>query len=345
MSDSNSSGLTTGTSRLKAGLILGALAGVALGIALVLYYGLSDVGDAFLTAGWQGIVAVSAVHIGSLLLCAYAWQVLVPGEPNGTFRACLWARFVRDGVGNVLPVFPAAGEVVAARELAHAGVPAGMAGASALVDLTTEMVSQLLFTLLGLVLLIFERPGSGHVWSVTAGLGLATLGLSGFVIAQRKGLLTFLEALPVRLGMTKPWATLPEAASIQAGVQAIYDRPGRVAASVAIHLAAWIAGAAEAWTALWFMGHPLSFSSILIIESLVFALRSVAFAVPWAAGVQEGGYVVLGALFGLSPDVALALSLLKRARELITGLPALVMWQGKEVRKLIARQWRPSDKT
>lgn len=333
-------GPTSGASRLKTGLILSAAVGIALGIALVLYYGLSDVGEAFLTAGWQGLLAVSAVHIVSLLLCALAWQVLVPGEKNGTFRACLWARFVRDGVGNVLPIFPAAGEVVAARELALSGVAAGAAGASALVDLTTEMVSQLLFTLLGLVLLVFERPGSGHVWPAAAGLGLATLALGGFAIAQRKGLLKFLESLPERLGMTKTWATLPEATSIHAGVQAIYDRPACVAASVGIHFAAWIAGAAEAWTALWFMGHPLSFSNILIIESLVFALRSAAFVVPWAAGVQEGGYVVLGGLFGLSPDVALALSLLKRARELITGIPALVMWQGKEVQTIFARLWR-----
>jgi hypothetical protein len=56
--------------------------------------------------------------------------------------------------------------------------------------------------------------------------------------------------------------------------------------------------------------------------------------VPARLGIQEGGYVVIGALFGLSPEVAIALSLLKRARELVTGVPCLIIWQGLEARRL-----------
>ena len=326
-------------SPIKIMLAVSALAGIALGIGLVLYYGLSEVGDAFLAAGWIGLAAVSVTHIVSMLLCALAWRVLLIAPRPGAMRACMWARWLRDGIGNILPVFPAAGEVIAARELTLAGLPAGVAGASAIVDLTTEMVSQLLFTLLGVAFFAVERPGSGQTWPAAGGLAIAGLILAGFMVAQRKGLLKFLESLPGRLGFAQPWEKLPEAASIHAGVQDIYDRPGRVAASVAIHFAAWIAGTAETWVALWFMGHPLSFSVILAIESLVFALRTLAFAVPWAAGVQEGGYVLFGGLFGLAPDVALALSLLKRARELITGVPALLIWQWQEVRTLFARLW------
>jgi hypothetical protein len=57
--------------------------------------------------------------------------------------------------------------------------------------------------------------------------------------------------------------------------------------------------------------------------------------VPGAIGVQEGGYVVLGPLFGIAPETMLALSLLKRARDLALGVPALLLWQGLE-----ARRWR-----
>ena len=333
-----------GPARWKIGLILSALLGIALAVWLVLYYGLSEVGDAFLAAGWRGLAAIIFVNAVSVMFCALAWRVLLVKPHAGATRACLWARWLRDGIGNVLPIFPAAGEVVAARELTLTGVPAGIAGASTIVDLTTEMVSQLLFTLLGLVLLIVERPGSGHIWPVAGGLVAAAVMLGGFMIAQRKGLLKFLESLPERLGFSQPWAKLPEAASIHTGVQAIYDHPRRVAASIAIHFAAWIAGAAETWTALWFMGHPLSFTAIITIESLVFALRTLAFAVPWAAGVQEGGYVMFGALFGLPPGMALALSLLKRARELITGVPALLLWQSKEIGKFVKGLWRSGER-
>jgi hypothetical protein len=66
---------------------------------------------------------------------------------------------------------------------------------------------------------------------------------------------------------------------------------------------------------------------VLVIESLLYAVRSIAFAVPNAFGVQEGAYIVLGAGFGLAPDVTLALSLMKRARDFAIGVPALGIYQ------------------
>ena len=53
---------------------------------------------------------------------------------------------------------------------------------------------------------------------------------------------------------------------------------------------------------------------------------------PAAIGVQEWGYAVLAPLFGLSPEMGVAVSLLKRAREIVLGVPALLYWQGVEGR-------------
>ena len=43
---------------------------------------------------------------------------------------------------------------------------------------------------------------------------------------------------------------------------------------------------------------------------------------------------MLGSFIGLPPDMALALSLAKRARELTIGIPVLVLWQALEARVL-----------
>ena len=106
--------------------------------------------------------------------------------------------------------------------------------------------------------------------------------------------------------------------------------------SFVLHLACWIASTLEAWVALRFAGASLGFATVLVIESLLYAARSIAFAVPNAVGVQEGAYILLGASFGLTPETALALSLLKRARDLTIGVPALVAWQLLESGRL----WR-----
>ena len=87
------------------------------------------------------------------------------------------------------------------------------------------------------------------------------------------------------------------------------------------------------------MNQSLPVLNIIALEALVYALRTIAFVVPSAVGVQEGGYVLIGAIFGLGPEAALALSLLKRAREVALGLPALIAWQFLETQRL----WHGAD--
>jgi uncharacterized membrane protein YbhN (UPF0104 family) len=65
----------------------------------------------------------------------------------------------------------------------------------------------------------------------------------------------------------------------------------------------------------------------LIIESIGQGFKALGFAVPGALGVQEGGFIVICRVFGLSPELAIALSLLKRLREAALGIPALVYWR------------------
>src|SRR6185437_5740604 len=55
---------------------------------------------------------------------------------------------------------------------------------------------------------------------------------------------------------------------------------------------------------------------------------------------QEGAYVVAGAALGLPPDLALGLSLLKRARDVVLGIPALAAWHLLELRTAWRRQGR-----
>ena len=60
------------------------------------------------------------------------------------------------------------------------------------------------------------------------------------------------------------------------------------------------------------------------------AVRGAAFAVPGALGAQEGGLIVLCAIFGVPPEAALALSLVKRIPDLVLGVPGLLAWQAIE---------------
>jgi uncharacterized membrane protein YbhN (UPF0104 family) len=77
---------------------------------------------------------------------------------------------------------------------------------------------------------------------------------------------------------------------------------------------------------------------------IISTLRAAAFVVPGGLGVQEAGYALLAPMVGLGPDIAIALSLASRARELMTGVPALLTWQvieGRSLRRLMERRAEP----
>src|SRR5262249_24752068 len=112
------------------------------------------------------------------------------------------------------------------------------------------------------------------------------------------------------------------------------DRHGNVFTVVLLHFAALLSGSFEVWFALRLFGHPVSAADAVIMESMCQALRTLAFVIPAGLGVQEAGLVIFGHLLGVSSELALAVSLAKRLREVLCGLPGLASWQWVEGRRL-----------
>ena len=50
-------------------------------------------------------------------------------------------------------------------------------------------------------------------------------------------------------------------------------------------------------------------------------------------GASKGGFALVSGLFGIPADTAIALSMVKRARELAVGVPGLLAWQWSELRR------------
>jgi putative membrane protein len=184
------------------------------------------------------------------------------------------------------------------------------------------------------------RGGDQTIVRVAAiGLALAAPALAGFYIAQRRGGHRLLQALLTRFAGDRQWL------AIGGAVDALYDRlqafyAGRAALlrGALVHFAVWFVGALEVWIALRFMGHPIGYAEALVIESLAQAIRGAAFIVPGALGVQEGGLIALCAVFGVPAEAALALSLIKRAADVVVGVPGLVAWQALEGRRWLRRE-------
>jgi len=313
----------------------GLLVGIALFVGIIVYEGVGEVAGALSIAGW-GLLVVAGFHLVPLFGDAIGWRCLLATRSSVPIRTVVYARWIGESVNGLLPVAQVGGSVVKANLVARRGVPGAFAGASVVVDITTLVGSQIAFTLLGLALLFAEVGGEALAPTATAGAVLMSLLLFGFYLVQRRGMFGMMARGLRRLAPGgRPSALAEGAASIDADVATIYGETGPVLASLAWHLAAWIAGAGEVWLALHFLGHPVDFSTALLLESLGQAMRAAAFAIPGALGVQEGGYVLLGQVLGIGPETALALSLSKRVRELALGVPGLVAWQIEEANALL----------
>ena len=108
-----------------------------------------------------------------------------------------------------------------------------------------------------------------------------------------------------------------------------------MALALALHAATYFGHAVETWLTLYLMGAPVGFAAAVMLESISFAARTAAFLIPSGWGAQEATLVALAAVAGLSPDSALALGLVKRAREFAIGLPGLATWAVVERRAAI----------
>ena len=316
--------------------ILGA-AGLCGAIALVGYVDFGSVIAAIRPIGIRGFLVVV---LAQALLCAplgLAWWTVAREQTLKRIAAFAWASLVAEAAAIVLPFSQVGGAAIASRAAIVAGVKGRIAVASNIVDITLELAAQLVFTLGGVVYLSYrlhlasaDLPivRTASLW----GVGAVVLLLVGLLAAQKWGL-KILEFAVRRLAPGGP-----DPGAVTKAVKSVYRRPKRLVASFCLHLAAWLASVTGAWLILRFIGWPRPFMRVAAMESLLLAVRNAAFVVPAGLGVQEGAYVLLAPLFGLSPSAALALSILKRGRDIAIAVPVLLSWQALEIRRPLRRR-------
>lgn len=305
--------------------ILLALLGLAAVAALVLRFDAGDVVRAMLSVGWTGALILLAWQAMMFVLLGSAWWCVQPGLP---LRTLIWGRMVRDAATVCLPFSPVGGYMIGARAVALRGPDWTESAAGTVVDVTAELCGQFLFALFGLMILLLARPGSDLILPIGAGL-LIVVAVVLVIRQQRASLGWVVRALSERL-----LGAQAGLGRLGAEMERLYSHRRRLLLGASVHLCGWFSAGIATWISLRLLGHAIPIVHVLALEALLDAAIAVAFVVPGAVGVQEAGYVGLGAIFGVPPDLALGVSLLRRAREVSWGLPVLGLWQWQEFRRL-----------
>jgi putative membrane protein len=320
---------------LRKAAYIGGLLGVTLLATLLIRTDCAAMMQTLRLGGWM-LLWLIPYRALFYLLYATCWLVLLrpydPGHGVG-FGYLFWATSVRDAIDRLLPVASVGGGVMGIRLLRWRGVAAGPAIASVVVEIALTVIVLYAFVGLGLILLTaisatgkeYHRLLLGFLFILPVPVLTMLLLRYGAVFERlRKFLRTFADA---------EW--LPEsAATVDSELRAYFSRRWTLTLAGLLQFAALISGCFEVWFALRLFGHPVTPATALVLESMTQAVRHLAFVVPAGVGVQEAGLVLFGRAFGIDSELALAISMAKRIREVLCGLPSLISWQWSEGRRL-----------
>lgn len=312
-------------------LILGLFfAGLALATSAVVWLGAGKIFHAILAIGLRGILFVIAWQLFVYVVLGLAWRFVFPGAP---LWLVVWGRLVREGAENCLPFTELGGLVSGTRAVMLGGARLPRAAASNIVDVIVEGIGLAPFMLLGLTVLVARAPHATLVWPMGGGLLILLAGGAACYVLRER-LSRLLRWISTRL--LRPWTKdAPQRArELQGEIEKLFAQRGRIAGASSLHFLAWCCGGGNVWIAYRLLGAHVGPLAALGIESLLSSVLAIGFLIPGALGVQEFSYMAIGAAFGVSPHLSLALSLIRRARDILIGAPALGAWQGLEARQL-----------
>jgi putative membrane protein len=314
---------------------IGGLLGLSLLVAMVLRTDLPAMLHTLRSAGWP-LLWLPPYRMLYFMLYAVGWfSLLWPYDParRAGLGYVLWVTSVREAIDRLLPVASVGGGVVGVRLLRWRGLAAAPVSATVIVEIALTLIVSYLFTAAGLMLLLqlsaagaqYHRFLLGFLVSLPAPAVTVLLLRYGSVFARlEKFLAPFVGAAALAEG----------AAALDRELRACFGRWRSLLWAGSLQFAALLAGSFEVWFALRLFAHPVPASTAVILESMTQAVRHLAFMVPAGLGVQEAALVLFGHVLGISGELALAVSMAKRIREVLCGLPCLLSWQWMEGRRL-----------
>ena len=319
---------------MKIKSLIGLFIGITLVGCLVAWQGLDAVWQQFMVGGWS-ILLVCFFAIPSFYLSGEAWRCLFRREHRPPMPQTFLASSMGAAVNILLPVASIGGEVAKARILTLWSYSGKQAVSTVVVDKTVQAIVVLIWGITGTIMLAMLVNEPAIVNGAIIGAALLFLGILGFIFIQHSGSMSFLARFGAKIGGMEKWGGIvDDAGEVDKSIREIYRRPVSVLAACGMRLAIRIILVGEVVLAGHLLGFPIGFGEALMLKGLVIALRGLSFAIPAGLGIQEGGYVAIGALIGLPPDIMIATSLITRVREILPSIPFLVLWQHTEGKAL-----------
>jgi len=317
--------------------ISGLLIGLLILAGLIVWQGVGEVISLLLEGGWL-LLTLPLIWLPGFIIQVHGWKYLFPTDRVPPFRELFLGMWLGRAINTLLPVATIGGDVARARLLHLWGRDGMDACASVMVDKAVQALALVPWAIIGACLMFMLAIDDQLALYIAAGTLFFGLNVIGFIFFQHKGMFGFSARLIARFNSSENWLRITDNAhSVDDIVRELYAHKRRFMASLFWRTLGLVLTTGEVWLACYLLGYPVSIIEALILKSLTQIITDIAFVIPNGYGVQEGGFMAIGALMGLTPDVGLAVSLAVRIREVVFDVPGLLLWHHIEVKYLFRK--------
>lgn len=264
------------------------------------------------------------------LLHTAAWMACFPQPQRhlGLWK-CWLVQLAGSASNAVVPTATIGGEIVKVM-LLKPSMPREQAMASVVIDKASGTIAKMAYLAVGMVYLMQHLPLPIELQlSVSLSIGLISLGLVGFVAAQRSGGLGKLvqRSGVLRLGQARLQGVAQHLVALDAHLVAYYTgRPWRFGRSLLLHVIAHVSGIFKTYVLLHLLlgvDAPGISETIMIVVAIA-ALDQTFFFVPGRLGTLEWARFLVLSMLGITQIYALAFVLISRVEQLVwSGLGLL----------------------
>ena len=272
--------------------------------------------------GW-GFVVILAIFHFAFVADSLAWQLTMSSVPlTAGWAYSVWkVRMVGEAYNAVLPAFGMGGEPIKAvllrrhHKLGYRDIAAGF-----ILSKTMILGTLVPFVLVGLVLAWpSEILREDEIRAALAGLSVIALIAAAVLIGPRLRLSARVGMAMRRLKISLSARRLfHKVVRMERQLVDFYvTRKRRCLGAAAFAFLHWIICTVEVYFVFWFLGTPLSFGEVWIVEAATQLVRAATFFIPASLGAQEGAIILVCTALTGSPTTGVAVAVVRRLREIL----------------------------
>jgi hypothetical protein len=293
-------------------------AALGLMIVLVARLGPRAIGEQLASAG-PGALWLLVVYLAGVAINGLPWRALMDPSARPSRLHAVTSRIAAAGANSIMPLLGFGGEPVRLLWLSSDHRAAGVA--AIVLDRVLYAAASAVFLLGGVVALLqmTSFPASFAVAGAIAVLALTGASVFAGWLVVRKKIAARIHNIVRRLRRQTDLPLGGFGEDVDTKIEEMVQSRRVLLGALGTHVLGRVVLGAEVVVGFAILGVPLAWDQALVFASVPVLLAFIASVVPSQIAIQEGTQALVATALGLEPTVAVAVVLLQRIRQVVSG--------------------------